>query len=64
MLRNNVRSSPLDAKPITLLILVEKSVIPPSIEDHALQSSKELMHLLPTSASPSLRTVVIIVRLV
>lgn len=64
MLNNNVRTSPLDAIPITLLVLFEQSVYSPSIEGHALQTYKSIRHQLPTSASHSLRTVVIIVRLV
>lgn len=64
MFSANVRESPLDAKSMTLLVLVGQSVAPPSIKDHALQSFMELIHLLPSSDPLSLRAVVIFVRLV
>ena len=61
MFSRNVRKSPLDATPITSLLLVEESVISPLMENHALQFTKRLIHLFPTSDPLSLRAVVIIV---
>ena len=60
----NVRTSPLGTISLTLLVLFEQSVYSPTIEVHALQTSKSIIHLLPTSDPHSLRAVVNIVRLV